>query len=190
MVAKNNAYELKRLRKIAQIAKSGVVLDIGYAQMPNPYYKEVESVGLDLLEPPADCNYDEKVVGSALDLKSALGDRKFDWIVAGEFIEHIRCPYDFLDSLHRFLAPGGHIVLSTPNPIAWPTIIFEWLQSENRFYTRDHLYYFSPRWVKRMLEVSGYDLVGSVPVGFWFPKLILPCPTSLSYQVIYIAKPR
>lgn len=190
MAASNSAYELQRLRKIARLANSGVVLDIGYAQLPNPYFENVSCVGLDLADAPADCQYSEKLVGSALDLKSVLGDRRFDWIVAGEFIEHVRRPYDFLESLHDFLAPGAHIILSTPNPIAWPTLLFEWAQSEKRFYTKDHFYYFSPRWVRRMLEMSGYELVETIPVGFWFPKYILPCPTVLSYQVIYLARPR
>ncbi|MDH3379886.1 MAG: class I SAM-dependent methyltransferase [Gammaproteobacteria bacterium] len=190
MVAINKAYELARLRKIARITRSGHILDIGYAQMPNPYYKGVTCVGLDLLEPTVDCKYAETIVGNALELPEALGSRRFDWIVAGEFIEHIRRPYDFLESLHGFLAPGGQIVLSTPNPIAWPTIIFEWAQSESRFYTKEHLYYFPPRWVKRMLDVSGYDLVDTIPVGLWLPKFVLPCPAFLSYQVIYLAKPR
>ena len=188
MVKINRPYERTRLQKIARIARSGSVLDVGYAQLPNPYFADVETVGLDLVRPAEPSGYAEEIQGSALDLPKALGERRFDWIVAGEFIEHVRNPYDFLDSLHSFLAEDGHIVLSTPNPVAWPTLIFEWLGSERYFYTEQHLYYFAPRWVRRMLDVSGFEVTDTRAVGLWAPGIVLPCPIFLSYQVIYVAK--
>jgi len=184
----NSAYERTRLRKIAGIVRSGSVLDIGYAQLPNPYFSDVETVGLDLVKPVESSGYAEEIQGSALDLPEALRGRRFDWIVAGEFIEHVRNPYDFLDSLHPFLAKNGRIVISTPNPVAWPTLIFEWLGSTRRFYTRDHLYYFAPRWVRRMLDFSGFETIDTSAVGLWAPGIVLPCPVFLSYQVIYVAR--
>ena len=188
MVKINRPYERTRLQKIARIARSGSVLDVGYAQLPNPYFADVETVGLDLVRPAEPSGYAEEIQGSALDLPKALGERRFDWIVAGEFIEHVRNPYDFLDSLHSFLAEDGHIVLSTPNPVAWPTLIFEWLGSERYFYTEQHLYYCAPRWVRRMLDVSGFEVTDTRAVGLWAPGIVLPCPIFLSYQVIYVAK--
>ena len=186
----NNVYERARLQKIARIASSGIVLDIGYAQLPNPYFSDVEIVGLDLARPREPSGYAEEIQGSALDLPAALGNRRFDWIVAGEFIEHLRNPYDFLGSLHPFLAENGRIVLTTPNPVAWPTLIFEWLGSRRYFYTEDHLYYFAPRWVRRMLDFSGFEPTDTRGVGLWAPGIVLPCPVFLSYQVIYVARPK
>ena len=188
MVKINRPYERTRLQKIARIARSGSVLDVGYAQLPNPYFADVETVGLDLVRPAEPSGYAEEIQGSALDLPKALGERRVDWIVAGEFIEPARNPYDCLDSLQSFLAEDGHIVLSTPNPVAWPTLIFEWLGSERYFYTEQHLYYFAPRWVRRMLDVSGFEVTDTRAVGLWAPGIVLPCPIFLSYQVIYVAK--
>lgn len=188
MTRVNNAYERARLQKIARLASSGSVLDIGYAQLPNPYFADVETVGLDLEKPLEPSGYVEEIQGSALDLPAALGERRFDWIVAGEFIEHVRNPYDFLDSLHPFLRENGHVVLSTPNPVAWPTLIFEWLGSTRHFYTEDHLYYFAPRWVRRMLDFAGFETTHVGGVGLWAPGIVLPCPVFLSYQVIYVAR--
>jgi SAM-dependent methyltransferase len=186
----NNAYERTRQKKIARIVNSGSVLDIGYAQLPNRYYSGIEAVGLDLEMPSEPSGYAEEIQGNALDLSRALGNRRFDWIVAGEFIEHVRNPYDFLDSLHPFLKDNGRIVLSTPNPVGWPTLLFEWLQSKTRFYTEEHLYYFAPRWVHRMLDFTGFQPIDTLAVGLWAPGIILPCPVALSYQVIYVAKPK
>lgn len=173
---------------IAQQCSGGRLLDIGYAQMPNPYFKNVLVTGLDIEKPSEPSGYEEELIGDAMELSSVLGDRQFEWIVAAEFIEHLSRPYDFLAALHRHIAPDGQLVLSTPNPVAWPPVIFEWANSSSRFYTPDHLYYFAPRWVKRMLELSGYQLVTMLSVGLWLPILMMPCPATLSYQVIYIAR--
>ena len=45
------AYERKRLRLIGRLAIGPKVLDIGYAQMPNPSLRRFESVGVDLERP-------------------------------------------------------------------------------------------------------------------------------------------
>ena len=56
------------------------------------------------------------------------------------------------------------------------------------FYTTDHTFYLPPRWVRRLLERSGFELTLTRGVGLW--PLGWPCPTTLSYQVVYVAVPR
>jgi SAM-dependent methyltransferase len=46
-------------------------------------------------------------------------DGTFDVVYAGEVIEHVFSPDDFLDEVARVLRPGGRFVLSTPNLCAW-----------------------------------------------------------------------
>lgn len=48
----------------------------------------------------------------------ALGDRPFDLIVSMEVIEHVADVDSFLGSFARILAPGGLLILSTPNRTA------------------------------------------------------------------------
>lgn len=48
-------------------------------------------------------------------LKSALGQRRYDFVVAADLIEHLRFPEKILLQLHEFLKPGGKILLSVPN---------------------------------------------------------------------------
>jgi SAM-dependent methyltransferase len=55
----------------------------------------------------ADCRHPEQV--------DALGIEPAELVVAGEVIEHLDDPGSFLDGLHRLLAPGGTLVLTTPN---------------------------------------------------------------------------
>lgn len=188
MVIALKHYEQARLRNIAEMCPTGSILDIGYAHMPNPYFRNKTIVGLDLVQPLTNCSYSELIKGSAFELEKHVGGRTFDTIVIGEFIEHVKDPYNFLESLHKYLKPQGQLILSTPNPVSWPVVIFEWLNSKVRFYTKNHLFYFAPRWVIRMLTVSQYKVQKVKGVGLWLPFIKLPCPVGLSYQVIYTAK--
>ena len=43
-------------------------------------------------------------------------DKKFDTIVAGELIEHLSNPGNFLECAKRHLKKGGILILTTPNP--------------------------------------------------------------------------
>lgn len=55
------------------------------------------------------------------DLEQGLpcADGSVDVVHAAEVIEHLYSPDDFLDECRRVLAPGGVLVLSTPNLHAW-----------------------------------------------------------------------
>jgi SAM-dependent methyltransferase len=51
------------------------------------------------------------------DLSGALpyGDGEFDYLVCLEGLEHIENPHQAVREFARLLAPGGHLVISTPN---------------------------------------------------------------------------
>ena len=44
---------------------------------------------------------------------------KFDTIVASEIIEHLFDPEQFLKKFRRLMAPGGKIIITTPNFLFW-----------------------------------------------------------------------
>lgn len=46
-------------------------------------------------------------------------DGEFDLVVAGEVIEHVPDPDALLAEIRRVLAPGGTLVISTPNLVCW-----------------------------------------------------------------------
>lgn len=182
------AYEHRRLRLIADHAK-GRILDLGYAQLPNPYLPGSRTLGVDLAAPIAPTGYAEELVGSVLDLGSVLGEQRFDTVIAAELIEHLEVPYAFLRETHRALNDDGLLILSTPNPIAFPTLLMEMTRSKRWFYTQDHTFYFTARWVERMLTTTGFTLERIRPVGIWLPIGFVPySPIWLSYQLIYLAR--
>ena len=185
----SKAYERRRLQMLAANVQGPTVLDIGYAQHPNPFFTDCYRVGVDLCAPNRPSGYEEELIGNACALETLFPDRMFHSIVCAEFIEHIEQPYDFLRSLHGILEADGKLLLSTPNPLGFPVVVAEYLRNKRFFYTDDHVYYFTPRWMERMLVRSGFQVEAVLPVGLWLPKGYLPIPiVSSSYQVIYVAR--
>lgn len=183
----SRSYELRRLRLCAAEAR-GRVLDLGHAQLPNPYLIPGDTTGLDLIAPVRPSRYAADLIGSVTELGDVLRGRQYDTVIAGELIEHLERPYDFLRDVRSLLSADGRLVLSTPNPLGFPTLLFEVLRSRARFYTEDHVYYFPPRWVERMLERTGYRISRIRSVGLWLPVGHVPwCPVWCSYQLIYVA---
>lgn len=60
-----------------------------------------------------DCR--EGLADAGLPFPSAM----FDVVFAGEIIEHVADTDGMLEELHRVLRPGGHLLLTTPNLLAW-----------------------------------------------------------------------
>lgn len=187
----SRGYDRRRLRLLASFTQGTTVLDVGYAQQPNPYLNHFHRVGLDLNLPSAECpvRYEEELVGDVGGVAELLRGREFDTIICAEIIEHIENPYALLRDLHPLLADGGRLLVSTPNPLAFPVVVAEFLRLKRYFYTSEHLYYFLPRWVTRILERAGYEVEDVRPVGLWTPFFGIPLvPVALSYQVIYVAR--
>ena len=64
--------------------------------------------------------------GLAIDYRSGGAEAvegKYDLVTAMEVIEHVADPKDFIDSLAQRLAPGGLLILSTPNRTAWSKLL-------------------------------------------------------------------
>ncbi len=47
--------------------------------------------------------------------ESGFEDGKFDLVLLAQIIEHVPDPHDFLERVHRLLAPGGVVIVETPN---------------------------------------------------------------------------
>jgi len=102
-----------------------------------------------------------RVVNGTL-ASAGLEDASFDIITLWDVIEHVPDPRGDLYHVHRLLKPGGMVVLHTidiESPFArlmgrrWP-----WLMEM-------HLWYFSPRTLRRMLQELGFEVIHSSPQG-------------------------
>lgn len=47
--------------------------------------------------------------------RAVLGRGPFDFVVLQDVIEHVESPYALLDEIDGLLAPGGHVLIGTPN---------------------------------------------------------------------------
>lgn len=95
----------------------------------------------------------ELVVGDLeqLDLVAQLGQGRFDVVVFGDVLEHLRDPLPVLRQARTLLAPGGYVVISIPN-VAHGAVRLQLLRgrfdyrptglldsTHIRFFTRDNL---------------------------------------------------
>lgn len=81
----------------------------------------------------------------------------FDCVVAAELIEHLDDPGRFLDNVARHLAPGGRLLLTTPNPFyfgQWSKI----LRHGRPQVHAEHRTWFSPETLEVLLRSRGFRI--------------------------------
>jgi cyclopropane fatty-acyl-phospholipid synthase-like methyltransferase len=89
---------------------------------------------------------------------------RFDSIVAGELIEHLSCPGDFLIRAKQHLAPGGRIILTTPYPFSILYSLYAILKYPKTCQNPQHTCWFCPRTMEELanrcgLKVRHWELV-------------------------------
>jgi len=163
----------------------GKVLDIGFAQKPNPHL-EGDIYGFDRKRISIPSNYKAVIVDDIKNLRS-IG-RTFDTIIAGELIEHLEDPAGFILDCYHVLNPGGRVVLSTPNPYYTPIVWLERLMIRKFFYSQEHIFLFPPRFLVRLMEGQGFQNVRTYSGGIVSPilKISLPFPRAFCYAIIYV----
>jgi 2-polyprenyl-3-methyl-5-hydroxy-6-metoxy-1,4-benzoquinol methylase len=80
----------------------------------------------------------------------------FDAVLMGDVIEHLPDPRQALVQVRALLKPGGMLLISTPDIAGWAGRALQVKPEE-------HIYYFSPRTMKAMLEQAGYEVVEITP---------------------------
>lgn len=100
-------------------------------------------------------------------------DASFDCVICAEVIEHIPREGEPIRELVRVIAPGGRLILSTPNygTSVWPTIekLYGWVQPSG--YADEHVTHYTEESLKADLESYGMHCVemsklyGAVLIG-------------------------
>ena len=101
--------------------------------------------------------------------KMVLGKERFDVVVAGEVIEHLRDPLMLLEVASAVLKDAGKVIITTPNPYA-PHRVFAG-RTRYVWENADHLFYIFPSGIVEMAERTGFQLVEWCTVGWddrWF----------------------
>jgi SAM-dependent methyltransferase len=83
----------------------------------------------------------------------------FDAIVAVDLIEHLSAPREFVAHCRELLAPGGALLIATPDPESWLARIFgrRWWG-----YIPTHLHLLPRRMLREMVQAEGFVLADDV----------------------------
>lgn len=86
-------------------------------------------------------------------IEAHFDDREFDAVTAFDLIEHLNSPEEFLVEVFRILKPGGVIAICTINA---ESLSYKLMGMNWPHFKPEHLYYFSPVSIKKMLHKSGF----------------------------------
>jgi len=89
--------------------------------------------------------------------------RRFEVVLAGEIIEHLDNVHGFLASVRRHLAPGGRLVLTTPNAFYVANFVYR-LGGHARVHPQ-HTAWYCDSTLRRVLKTNGFDRVEITYIG-------------------------
>ena len=96
-------------------------------------------------------------------------DGQFDLVTAMEVIEHVAEPQGFIHSLAARLAPGGLLLLSTPNRTAWSKLLTITLaEGFGRIPrgTHDYAQFTDPGQMRGLLAKAGLEVIDIKGIAF------------------------
>jgi SAM-dependent methyltransferase len=111
------------------------------------------------------------------DAQTFVLEKQFDTVVAGELIEHVENPAEFLRSVANHLKPSGRLVLTTPFPFALANTSYALFKFPKTCSNGEHVAWFCPATMTALarrldFEVEHWELLDDYPVGI----------SSLSYR--------
>jgi SAM-dependent methyltransferase len=85
-----------------------------------------------------------------------LPDGGFEVVTLWDVLEHVRSPVETLNRVRQWLAPGGWLVLNLPNA---DSVCARLMGRHWVLLLREHLWYFSPKTMRRLLNAVGFELI-------------------------------
>ncbi len=182
-------YFKKDILKLIKTNGEYKLLDIGCSQLDfSNLPKTMDSFGIDFKDSKyydkkhfKKCNLDKE--------KIPFKNEFFDFVVAGEVIEHVKRPFELIEEISRVLKDGGILYLSTPNPHYYLEIIKDVFKI-NEPDDKEHLNLYSRNHLINYCKSSSLRLVDFKRYKFWIPYLrlmilSLHTPPLFNYQNIY-----
>lgn len=158
-----------------------------------------------------DCNknlaqklgYENQYIGDLHNLKGVIPDEQFDYIYAGEIIEHTWNPGAMILECHRMLKPGGTLILDTPNAFCLVSILRFFLKKKDTVGLDDpalvyheakdnfqqfrdvenavlsqpqHKMFYRPAMMRQLLNMHGFEVQEFIFItkgSNWFLRLLL-----------------
>jgi len=93
-------------------------------------------------------------------VEQTLADRRFDFLMAADSLEHSLDPYGVLKFYRKFLKPNGYLVLSLPNVVVWDnrlrTLFGRFDYTDSGVMDRTHLRFFTFRSARQLVVDCGF----------------------------------
>jgi 2-polyprenyl-3-methyl-5-hydroxy-6-metoxy-1,4-benzoquinol methylase len=162
---------------LAHVAPGQRVLDVGCGEgwfATELIRAGAEATGIDVAEEPLrrgrrrDPRLDLRRIEA--DRPWSLPDAGFDVVWAGEVIEHVLDTALWLSETRRVLAPGGTLLLSTPDhgPLRLLALAARPAAFDAHFDPRsDHVRFYTRRTLTALLDAFRFDVAGVRAVGGW-----------------------
>jgi len=120
--------------------------------------------------------------------------QKYELIIAGELIEHLNNPGNFLKSAKRSIKKNGSIIITTPNTFSFRNLIFSLLFVDPPV-NSEHTMYFDPITLKRLIENNGlkikssaYTFIHTIKPLYYLEYLISLIKPSFAPTIIFELK--
>jgi 2-polyprenyl-3-methyl-5-hydroxy-6-metoxy-1,4-benzoquinol methylase len=156
-----------RLKRLAGVTAPGRVLDVGCA---TGFFLEVadragwDVHGVELSRYAADeakRRFGERVFNGTLEEAGFAAD-SFALVTLSDILEHIPSPRAFLAEVKRILAPGGRVMIVTPNVTSLSAHLMGRRWSH---FKAEHLHYFAPHTITRLLTECGFTVDAREPAA-------------------------
>lgn len=169
------------------------ILDVGCATGSNGEFLKkdgiagyVEGIELDLaMAKQAADHIDKVIVGDIEDAAtfSEISETKFDYILFGDILEHLKNPYLLLKKMtSNNLAKNGKIIISLPN-VQHIEVLFQvffkgkWPRNDRGIFDKTHLMYFTEKNIYDLLQQASLNVDSLIRVfrfrdrlGSQFPR--------------------
>lgn len=118
-------------------------------------FPQSDVIGIDILPEEVEKMRQQGYNVEVADAELMSLDREFDTIVAGEVIEHLANPGEFLRRVSEHLTSDGKFIMTTPNPDGFPY----WRKAiSGGSNNPTHTLWIDPRNLRRLTQVADTDL--------------------------------
>lgn len=159
----------RRLKGLEQFVKNGKLLDVGCAAgffLDEAHKRGWQVQGLDVSSFAVDYaakrfGYDVRQ-GSLTEHQYPAGN--YDLVTLWDVIEHVPDPQAYISRAAELLRSGGVLALATPDVDSFPARLTgkRWVGYK---LSEEHVYYFSIRTLRRMLEEMGLEVIDARHAG-------------------------
>jgi methionine biosynthesis protein MetW len=152
-----------RPRRVLDVG-CGIGLNGAVAKRNGAHVTGIETAPTAITE--AERRIDEVIVADVEDdaaTRRALDGRRFDLVLLGDVLEHMRQPERVLETLLPFVDDGGHVIVSLPNVAVWTMRLgllrgrFDYTPSG--LCDETHLRFFTLESATRLLERAGLEVL-------------------------------